>query len=69
MRIKIMVQEAHKLLYFVGYTRFHRRRDKIVAYVHSWCNNVFTVFRWEFKQADFRAKEFYKIFEEWKELL
>ena len=70
MKIEIMVQEAHKLLYFVGYTPFHaRRQDKIVAYVHSWCHNMLTIFRWEFKQTDFRAKEVYRIFEVWKELL
>ena len=66
MKIKIMVQEAHKLLYFVRYTRFHRRRHKIVAYVHSWCSNRLTFFKWEFEQKNYRAKEFYRIFEEWK---
>ena len=71
MIIKILVQEANKLIYFIRFNpnSFKKRPHKIVAYAHEFCKVLcgFRVFRWEFEQTTEYAKTFRKLFDVWGE--
>ena len=69
MHIKILVQEAHKILYFVRYSNYNKRKHKIVAYVNKFCEdiNLLTFYRWEFSQTSNYSDTFYKQFVEWED--